>query len=394
MEDAKSTIYAVRIESSIDVYVLNHYELGNMYGIIGGCQWQDKYWIQLNVRDVSAFKDFLREFKYEYIEETIHINMTGAAFMTKSIMYSSLPFNIRECVSYRTQKVWDMETLTPKSMRELLEDVRFGYQWNTYRDHETFCNTQPYGYIGEYNTVKSANFSREDSHTGYCSMGIRLQLKTLPDDVNQFCALRYLYLACHALTDLPDSLSELRRLETLSLEDNKFTHFPKVLQKMHRLRELSVDLNPIPKTMPGLRKLQQLDLLKIHHESIGVDIKYMIELLALKIGYGLPTRQRTSTYKHFKKDDVQRIANARLLLPCEVTLMPRLECVHLEDAVTFSRHQLRGTRIRTRLTIKRWMAGLVVLKMLRRNVVRRRVDRALYECAVHEFMMRERDRNK
>ncbi len=386
-------IYTVHVEYPIDIYVLNHYTYEAAYRVTDGCKWGDKYWIHLKVRDVPAVENFLLDFKYGYLTKDLAKYTSSYTAMSKSDVYAALPSNAHGCVSYRMQKVRDIPPLLPESMSDLIHDKRFGCQWTRYNHREVTTETWPYGYNDDYETVKSANFSREDRYGHHCDMVIRLQLKTLPDDIGRFCAVRHLQLEGHALTDLPDSLSELRRLETLSLEDNEFTHFPNVLQKLHRLRELNVDLNPIPRTMSGLRKLQQLDLLKINIKSIGTDIKYMRELRVLKIGYGLPERQRTSAYTHLINANGKQMDEVYTTLPCELSIMPRLGNVHFENAATFSRRRWNDATMHVRMVVKQWLAGLVVLKILRRNVVKRRVDRVLYECAVHEFMMRERDRN-
>ncbi len=381
-------IYAVRVERYIDIRILNHYAREGIYHIGGGCQCDGKYWIQLRVINVPMLENFLRDFKYEYVTKI----PSDSTPMTKTDIYDVLPSNIRGCPTYRMQKVLEMEPLDFKSIHDLFRDTRFGHQLYKYKKSEKDRIKEHYDYNREYGTVKCAYLGCD--MIGDCrSAGFILPIKTLPDDISQFCSVRHLYLEGNMLSDLPESLSELRRLENLCLVDNQFTCFPKVLQKMHRLRELDIDLNPIPRTMPGLRALQQLDFLGIHNESIGIDIKYMLELRVLKIGYGIPNVQRTSSYASLDDAGDKHIEVAYATLPCELTLMPSLRCVQLETLPPYARNGWDDNIMRVRLAIKQWLAGLVVLKMLRRNVVKRRVDRALYECAVHEFMMRERDRN-
>lgn len=399
IEPEHKLIYLARVEQRDDVHVLNHYqEQVGGFSIDGGRKWKGRLWLRLWIFDAKKTVEILNEYKYEYVLETPEImdfetvKHCPSLLPAKNDIYCNLPSSVHGCNSYRTKKIWEMEPLKLSTMRELIDSPFFGCQYTEYKNNmQRDRHLRPYNNDNHPANVKRACFSREDHGMGYCDMGIRIPIGVLPDDISTFCSLKYLYLSAHVLTDLPESLSELRQLEILHLDDNQFKHFPDVLRRMPRLRELNMDLNPIPKSMPGLRPLTQLDRLYIHHSSLGPDIRYMKELRSLQVGQDIPERQRDTTFEWFEHATDEDVHEAVLKIPCEVVLAPKLRYIEVGYIEGFTPEQLNDEWMQVRWQLRRWLAGLVIMQALKKNVRQRKAIRAEYECVIHEYNMRLRD---
>ena len=86
---------------------------------------------------------------------------------------------------------------------------------------------------------------------------------TLPAEIVQLKALRFLSLRDGSLSTLPDNLDALAQLQTLDLEGNQLATLPESITKLQNLNTLSLGANHLVTLPESLGKLQNLNTLDL-----------------------------------------------------------------------------------------------------------------------------------
>jgi Leucine-rich repeat (LRR) protein len=109
-----------------------------------------------------------------------------------------------------------------------------------------------------------------------------LLLTSIPEEIGELTALKYLNLSNNRLTAIPEQIEKLTQLQKLNLKKNQLTEIPTQIGNLTSLEDLNLSLNELTEIPQEIENLTALTDLDVYHNKLEKIPTQILKLTALK----------------------------------------------------------------------------------------------------------------